>query len=144
MASVPPPIRVAGDAVDLSTRFSETHTVAASPALAAITAVATLTLTQAVTLVTGIQLTGWVAFTVGTSGVSAKLDIRQTSTAGAVVATTGLTTVTAANLVETGCQGFDLQTAITLPNQVYVLCLTIGSGAAASTVSACQLTALLI
>jgi hypothetical protein len=142
VASIPQPISVSGAGVDLSTRFATSVTVAASPALAAITTIATITISSSIVVVTGIQLWGWCAFTVGTSGVTAKLDIRQTNTTGAVVATTGLTTVTATNLVETGTQGLD--TAGVLPGQVYVLCLTIGSGAAASTVSAVQLTALVI
>ena len=78
-----------------------------------------------------------------TSGVSALLRIKQTSTGGAVINVgTGLSTVVAANLVETGCQGLDA--APVLPGQVYVLCLTIGSGAAVSTVSAVQLIAIAV
>lgn len=142
MASSPEPIRMAAGAVDLSSRFFTTSTVAASPALAAITAITTFTVNANVTIVSGIQLWAWAAFTIGTSGVSAKLDIRQTGTSGAVIATTGLSTVVAGNLVETGCQGFDA--AAVIPGQVYAICLTIGSGAAASTVSALQLCGLII
>lgn len=142
MASSPPPIRLSADAVDLSSRFFSTVTVVASPAAATITAITTFTVAANVTIVTGIQLWGWAAFTVGTSGVSAKLDIRETGTTGTVVATTGAQTVTAGNLVETGTQGLDVNAVI--PGQVYALCLTIASGAATSTVSALQLVGLII
>lgn len=138
----PVPIRMDGGAVDLSPRFLQSSVVAASPALAAITTVCSLTIPSNVGVISGIQLWGWCAFTVGTSGTAVKLDIRQTSTAGAVIATTGATSATAAQLDETGCQGFD--TAGVLPGQVYVLCLTVTSGAAASTVSAVQLCALVV
>lgn len=139
----PEPIRVSGSSVDLSTRAFETHTVSASPALAAETIIATLTVTGNVVAAFGVQLWGWASFTVGTSGVSAKLLIRQTNTSGSIINIgTGATTVAATNIIETGCQGVD--TASTLPGQVYVLTLTIGSGAASSTVAACQLLALVI
>lgn len=127
---------------DLSKRFVNSTTVIASPALAAETVVASITLTTAATIVTGIQVQGWLAFTVGTSGVSARLRIRQGSVAGATVCDTGLTTQVAANLTTLSVQGADA--AAVLPNQVYVLTLIIGSGAAASTVSACQLTAIVV
>lgn len=104
--------------------------------------IASLSLPENVVIASGVQLVGWAALTVGTSGVGLTLRIRQTGLAGAVVATTGATTVTAANLVETGLQGFD--TGATLPNQVYVLTATVASGAAASTVSALQLYATII
>lgn len=136
-------IRMTASNVDMSTRYGQTSTVSASPALAAETIIATLTLPMNAAVITGIQLWAWAAFTVGTSGVSAKLLIRQTNVSGAIVNLgTGLTTVAAGNLVETGCQGVDA--APTLPGQVYVLTLTIGSGAAASAVSACQLAALVV
>lgn len=126
--------------VDLSPRFAESHAVTGSPALAAITAVCTLTFPgfANVSVVSGVQLEGFVAFTVGTSGVSAKLDIRQTGTAGAVIATTGACTVVATNLVTLSVQGID---TAPLTAGVWILALTIGSGAAASTVSGTQLQA---
>lgn len=136
----PEPIHASALGLDLSPRFAQSSTVAGSPALAAITAVCTLTIPgfATVPVVTGVQLEGWVAFTVGTSGVSAKLDIRQTGVAGAVIATTGLLTVVAANSVSFAVQGIDLAPLVA---GVYVLALTIGSGAGASTVSATQLQA---
>jgi hypothetical protein len=142
MAQPPGPIQLSVGHVDLSARFVQTTSVVASPALAAEVVIASLSLPENVVIASGVQLVGWAALTVGTSGVGLTLRIRQTGLAGAVVATTGATTVTAANLVETGLQGFD--TGATLPNQVYVLTATVASGAAASTVSALQLYATII
>lgn len=126
--------------IDMSSRFAQSSTIAASPAAATITAICSLTFPNfaTVAIATGVQLEGWVAFTVGTSGVSAKLDIRQTGTGGAVIATTGATTVAAGNLVSLAVQGLD---TAPLTAGVWVLALTIGSGAATSTVSATQLQA---
>lgn len=134
--------RIDSVGVDLSNRIQSYQTVDASPALAAETIIATLTLSNfaSMQLAKGVQLAGWAAFTVGTSGTAANLRIRQTNVTGAVKAATGATSVTAANLVETGCQGFDAGAGVS----VYVLTLIITAGAAASTVSACQLTATLI
>lgn len=143
MAPQPPgPIQIGVAHVDLSDRFASTTTVVASPALAAETIIASLTLPQNVVLSTGIQLFGWAAMTIGTSGVSVNLRIRQTNVSGAVIVATGPQGVTAAALIESGLQGFDASP--TLPGQVYVLTAIIASGAAASTVSACQLYANLI
>lgn len=139
---MPDPIHVNSANVDLSGRFFRTATVGASPAAGSITTVTTLTLTADLIQALGIQLWCWVALTIGTSGVSYKLDIRQTNTTGAVVATTGALTASATNLVSNSCMGLD--TAGTLPGQVYVACLTIASGAATSTVSAVNLSALVV
>lgn len=143
MAPQPPgPIQIGVAHVDLSDRFASTTTVVASPALAAETIIASLTLPQNVVLSNGIQLFGWAAMTIGTSGVSVNLRIRQTNVSGAVIVATGVQGVTAAALIESGLQGFDASP--TLPGQVYVLTAIVASGAAASTVSACQLYANLI
>jgi hypothetical protein len=133
------PITRGAAGLDLSDRIFQSSTVVGSPALAAITTICSVTWNPASSpaIVSGVEISGWSAFTVGTSGVTAKLDIRRGSTAGAVVATTGLLTVVAANLVTYSVQGFD--TVASSPGQVWVLALTIGSGAAASTVSAAQL-----
>lgn len=128
-------------AVDLSQRLVQSKTIVGSPALAAETIVCTVTIPSAPTVFTGVLLWGWVAFTVGTSGVSANLRIRQTDTSGSIIVATGATTVSAASLTEIGCQGIDLTP---LAAGVYVLTLIIGSGAAASTVSATQLTAIAV
>lgn len=139
---MPDPIVRSAAGVDLSARFFRTSTVGASPAAATITAVATLTLTADLIQNLGIMLWGQCAFTVGTNGVSVLMQIRQTNTTGTVVATTGAVTATAANLGSLSCQGIDL--AGTLPGQVYVVCLTVASGSASSTVSAVNLSALVV
>lgn len=136
------PIRESAGGIDLSPRFFTNAAVVTSPTANAITAICNITIPGNVAIINGIFVWGWCAFTVGTSGVSAKLDIRQTGVAGAVIATTGLTTVTAASLIETGCQGLDA--AAVLPAQVYSLCLTVTSGAATSTVSAVSLACLVV
>ena len=82
------------------------------------------------------------AFTAGTNAVSAKLDIRQTNTTGTLIATTGAQTVVATDLYASTVLGFD--TGAVTPGQVYVLCLTMGSGSATSTVSAVYFEAVLI
>jgi hypothetical protein len=139
---MPEPIKQSVIFTDLSGRFQSTQAVAASPALAAETIIGTLNIAGFgdTAVVSGIQFDGWAAFTVGTSGVSATLRIRQTNVSGAVVATTGALTVTAASLVQTNVQGFDAAPGV----GVYVLTLQIGSGAAASTVSALSLQGIVV
>lgn len=130
--------------LDISPRFVSSTTVAASPSAATETTICTITIPANAAVTTGIQLTGWAAFTVGTSGTACNLKIRQTNTSGTTISATGATTggIAAANLVDMNTQGLD--TAGVLPGQVYVLTLTVTAGAAASTVSACQLTALIV
>lgn len=139
---MPQPIRDNILFTDLSARFQSTQTVAGSPAAGTETTIATLTIAgfNDIALVSGIRLEGWAAFTVGTSGVSANLKIRQTSSSGTTVVASGATTVTATNLLEMSVKGLDAIPGV----GVYVLTLLIGSGAAASTVSACDLRAILI
>jgi hypothetical protein len=136
------PIRQSIVPVDISERFLSTKTVAGSPALAAETVIASLTLPGFgdTAVVSGISFDAWAAFTVGTSGVSATMRIRQTNVSGAVVATTGALTVVATNLVQVNVQGFDAAPGV----GVYALTLQIGSGAAPSTVSALSLQAIVI
>lgn len=140
----PEPIRYSGAVIDLSPRVAASVTVAASPAAAAETTVATITLGGNVALALGVLLFGFVAFTVGTAGATARLRIRQTNTSGTVVADTGATTggIAAAALVDMNVGGFDA--AATLPGQVYVLTLQVGSATAGSAVSNVQLAALAI
>jgi len=139
---MPEPIKQSVIFTDLSGRFQSTQAVAASPALAAETIIGTLNIAGFgdTSVVSGIQFDGWAAFTVGTSGVSATLRIRQTNVSGTVVATTGALTVTAASLVQINVQGFDAAPGA----GVYVLTLQIGSGAAASTVSALSLQGIVV
>jgi len=136
---VPVPIQISGAQVDLGQRFDRSVAVAASPALAAETIIATLTVNTDETLTEGIDLDGWAAYTVGTSGTAAELRIRRTNAAGTLIATSGPVTRTAGQLVEQSVSGFDSGPALT--GQVYVLTLQITAGAAASTVSAVKLSA---
>ena len=139
---MPVPIRESSSVIDLSARFKAYKTVDASPADATETVIATLTLTDfgGPSVQSRIQLRGWAAFTVGGSGVSANLRIRQTNVSGTVIAATGATTVTAANLVERTVAGFDAAPGV----GVYVLTLAVGSAVAASTVSALMLEAVIV
>lgn len=141
---MPVPIRYDSQGLDLSKRVQVYTTVDASPALAAETVIATLTLAgfADTAIVSGIALSGWAAFTVGTSGTAARLRIRQTSVAGTVKADTGALTggIAAAALVAQDVEGFDAAPGV----GVYVLTLQVTAGAAASTVSALKLQAILV
>jgi len=126
----PIPIQVGGAQVDLSPRYYYTETVVASPSAATETIIATLTIDQDIALVEAVRLAGYAAFTVGTSGVSANLRIRRTDVSGTIVKASGAVTVVAGNLYAPAIVGMD--EGLTVLNQVYVLTLTIGSGAAAA------------
>lgn len=135
-------MRLSAVGVDLSKRYFRTGTVVASPAAAAETIVGSLTIDDDVAIQKGVALFGWCALTVGASGTAVNMRIRKTDVAGSVVAASGGTTVTAADLIERGLLGFD--TSPVLPGQVYVVTLIVNSGAAASTVSAVELHAVLL
>lgn len=141
---MPLPIRADIQGTDLTKRFQVYKTVDASPALAAETVIATLTLTgfADTPIVSGIRVSGWAAFTVGTSGTAVRLRIRQTNVSGTVVADTGALTggVTAGNLLAQDVEGFDSGAGAA----AYALTLQVTSGAAASTVSALVLQAITI
>lgn len=139
-SSPPTPIQHSGLVLDLAPRVQINKTVAASPSAAAITTVCSLTIDGNLAVSTGILIVGWGAFTVGASGVSVLLQIRRTDTTGTVIASTGACTFAAGNLGSLTLQGLD--TSPTLPGQVYVLCATVASAAAASTFSGVQLTAI--
>lgn len=142
MGNQAPPIKVGGSVVALGERVFQTATVAASPAAATETVIATLTLSEDLVLSEGVLIVGYCAFTVGASGVSANVRLRRASVAGTIVKASGAVTVTAAELYDRTVAAFD--TGATLPNQVYVLTLEVGSGAAESVVSAVTLTALAV
>lgn len=142
MSPVPVPTRLAGSAVDLADRISRSATVAASPALAAETTVCTVTVAGYPPTGLGVILFGFAAFTVGASGVSVNAKLRKTDTSGTTLKATGAVTFTAGNLGSLSILGVD--TSPSLPGQVYVLTLTVASGAAESTVSAVELIALAI
>lgn len=141
---MPQPISYDSQRLDLSKRVQVYSTVDASPAAGSETVVATLTLAgfADTALISGVALSGWCAITIGTSGASLRMRIRQTSIGGAVKADTGALTggIAAGNLVAQDVEGFDSGAGV----GVYVLTVTVGSGAAASTISALKLQAILI
>jgi hypothetical protein len=132
-----PAIRYDGHAVDLSGRFFNTTTVTGSPAAAAETIIATLTIGENVALQKAVYLAFVCAFTVGTNGVTTRLRLKQTDASGTTLWDSGLVTATAATLVQMSALAVDANA--TLPGQVYVATLIVGSGSAASTVSAVNL-----
>jgi hypothetical protein len=140
---MPVPIRYDSQGLDLTKRVQVTTAITGSPAAAAETIIATLTLTgfADTAIVSGVDLSGWAAFTVGTSGTACTLRIRQTNVAGTVIATSGALTggIAAAALVAQDIEGFDAGAGVA----VYVMTLQVTAGAAASTVSAVKLRAIL-
>jgi hypothetical protein len=138
------PIQLDGAEVDLSRRVKHSEAIVASPTDNTETIIATFTIADSFPVMAGVQLFGFAAFTVGTNGTACNLRIRQTNAAGSVVSATGAVTagIAATKLAEMDVQGFDA--AIALPNQVYVLTLTVTAGSAASTVSAVQLLGLVV
>lgn len=139
---MPEPIKMDSVFVDLATRFQSTQTVGASPTDNAETIIGTLNLANfnAIDVTNGIQLEGFAAYTVGTSGDGVSLSIRETDVSGTVVATTGLVTSTATNLGALTVIGKDAAPGV----GVYVLTMTVHAGAAESTVSALHLGAVII
>lgn len=127
---------------DLTGRFPYTTTVVASPALAAETIIGQLAIPAFgdTTVQTAIILTGWAAYTVGTSGTAVTLRLRQTNVTGTIVATTGALTKTAASLYADDVNGVDATPGV----GTYVLTMQVTAGAAASTVSAVLLEAIVI
>jgi len=136
-------LNASAQGLDLSPRVVTSTTVAASPSAATETTICTITLPTNVAVSAGILLFGWAALTVGTSGTAVNARLRRTDTAGAVQAATGATTggIAAGNLIDINVQAFDTGPA---SGQVYVLTLTVTGGAAASTVSACSILALVV
>lgn len=128
------PIIVSSTGMDFTQRFQFTQAIAASPALAAETVIATLAPVGFgnLIIVSGVQLFGWVAYTVGTSGTAVTLRIRQDSVSGSVVGTSGALTKTAAQLYAD-----DVQQVDTAPptDGIYVMTMQVTAGAAISTVS---------
>lgn len=139
---MPQPIRDDSVSIDLRSRFQFTTVVTGSPALAAETIIATLTLPNFgdPAIMAGIQLEGWAAYTVGTSGSAVNLRIRQTNVGGTVVQNSGALTRAAASLQADSITGVDLTPGI----GVYVMTMQVTAGAAVSTVSAVFFNATLI
>lgn len=138
------PIDSSAEGLDLSTRIVDTHTITGSPQTNEEAIVATLAIPDWSSLVVTqrIYLDGWVAFTVGTSGTAVTLRIRQTNASGTVIVTSGALTggVAAANLMALGIRGSDATPGV----GTYVLTAQVTGGAAASTVSAVQLLAIVV
>lgn len=138
------PIAETSSGIDLTQRVAVSTTVAASPSGATETTIATLTIPGDISVIRSVILRGWAAFTVGTSGTAVQLRIRQTNTSGTVVGNSGALTggVAAGNLLVESVAGADASPSNT--GQVYVLTLTVTSGAAASTVSAVEFDAIIV
>lgn len=139
---MPVPINVSSPRIDLSARFPATTTVVASPAANAETIIASLAIpsfgdTQ---ILSAVLLSGWAAYTVGTSGTAVNLRVRQTNVAGTVVAATGALSKTATSLYADDVAGQDATPGVA----TYVLTMTVTGGAAASTVSAVYLSAIVV
>lgn len=134
------PIRYDAPLLGLGGRVRQSTTVAASPAAATETIIASLTFDGLVQVEFGVIVIGFAAYTVGTNGVSVNLKLRKTDASGATLKATGAVTAVAANLGAGELCGVD--TSPVLPNQVYVLTMTVASGSASSAVSAVELLAL--
>ena len=139
---MPPPWETTNRQQDLSPRYKYTTTVVGSPQTNEEATIASLTITEDLAVALGVELVAWCAFTVGTSGDGCNLKIHHTNSSGATLAATGLVTATATNLMSLSAHGVD--TAPVLPGQIYIATLTVHAGAAASTVSAVYLRALVI
>ena len=135
------PERLDGAGINLSNRFAYSATVAASPSASSETTICTLTIPSGVQTFTGVILEGSAAFTIGTSGTAYTIKIRQTNTSGSTLYSSGLIAASAASLVSANISAIDPSPANA---QVYVLTLTVDNGAATSTVSGTNLTALVI
>ncbi len=127
--------------VDLSSRVIANTTVVASPSANAETIIGSLTITEGIAITTGVILICWAAFTVGTLGTAVTLKVRQTSISGTTIVSSGALTSTAANVNERSIPAYDTSPA---DGQVYKFTMTVTGGAAASTVSALQMTAIVI
>ena len=132
--------------VDFSSRVYISTAIVGSPAAASETVVCQVTgIDGQLPVGKCVFISGAVAYTVGTSGASARYRIRTGTAAGAgtVIFDSGVTTagISATNLVNENVQGMDTSASggAAVGSTSYCLTLTIGSGAAASTVSATNL-----
>lgn len=140
------PIILNGRTIDLSGRVAFTTTVIASPTGATETVVATTPAFDAqLALALGVIIMAEIAYTLGTSAASATVQIRRgTTTGGVSVYSTGAQTGghnTATQLVSDSAGTLDTGAAA---SQQYSITLTVGSGAATSTVSKVSLVAIAI
>ena len=135
------PERLDGAGINLSNRFAFSTSVAASPSGSSETTICTLTIPSGVQVFSGVILEGSAAFTIGTNGTGYTLKIRETGTSGSTIYSSGIIAGSAAALVNVNISGIDTAAANA---QVYVLTLTVAGASATSTVSAANLTALVI
>jgi hypothetical protein len=136
------PIQESAAGIDLQSRVPVSTTVVASPSAATETIIGQITLTGDGSVQRSVIVRGWAAFTVGTSGTAVRLRIRKDNVSGTVIGDTGALTATAATLVQDNVAATDASPSNT--GQVYCLTLTVTSGAAASTVSALELDAIVV
>lgn len=137
-------ISLASRGIDLSSRIVASTTVVASPVDATETIIASVTVPGFLAYASGVLIVCVANFTVGTTGVSGNLKIRQTSVSGTTITATGAVnagTWAATNLAQLVALGFDTAPA---DAQVYKATLTVASATAASTVSAVTLAAIAI
>jgi hypothetical protein len=141
----PLPIQESAANLDLSPRVAYSATVAASPTDGTETTVCSVTCPGDIAIVTGIIVMGWFAITIGTSGVSVNAKIRRTSAAGTTLQATGAVNEGASAATQLAYRYLQVvDTAPTMPGQVYVLTATVGSASAGSTVSAASLIAIYV
>lgn len=136
--------------LDLGPRVVSSSTVVGSPATNAETVVCSITgLDGQLSASNGVFLSGVASLTVGTSGTAVTVRIRTGTTAGAgtVVATTGALTggISAGNLISQDLQGFDTAASggTAIASTSYCLTVQVTGGAATSTVSQTNLTAII-
>lgn len=139
---MPQPFRYDAAALNLGPRFFYTTTVSASPTAAAETIVATLPTIGDLGIGVGVKLEANLKLTIGASGTTTQVRVRQTNVSGTVVADSGAITTAAAGVFNIDCLGID--TAPTLPGQVYVVTVQVANAAAASTVTPLFASALVI
>jgi hypothetical protein len=139
---MPQPIQYDAAHLSLASRFFHSETVAASPPDSTETIIASVAIGGDLAVTQGVYLFGWCAFTAGTNGVGATLQIRQTNASGSSKVSSGALTVVATKLYAPSV--FTIDTAPGSATQVYVMTLTIASGSAESTVSQARLVALVV
>jgi hypothetical protein len=132
---MPDTFQLGARGIDLSGRLAFSNVVVASPAGNAETIIAQATLPGGLNLATGVLLNGWAAYTIGATGASCRLRLRQSTVLGTIVGDTGAMTGghnTAGQLVADDVNGLD--TAPATP-ALYVLTLQVGGATGASAVS---------
>src|SRR5882762_7824795 len=132
------PVQEGADSLDLGNALVSSQTVVGSPAAATETIIAQVTI-PVVRDDQEVHLIGVCGYTAGTSGVTGQLKIRRTDASGSTKATGPAKTIVATQVYDAVIAAKDAPGAVV--NQVYVMTLTVGSGAATSTVSMVDLKA---